>query len=122
MPISRQVEKPLNRITMQSDVIAVFGPLGSGKTTFVKDKFHSYKYLDLKDANVYRLAKDNPEAFFKQNPPKIILDEIQRLPELLNSMKNFEGQIVLISSYKIPLPKSYSIVHLLPFSIAELKI
>jgi len=120
--------KHLNKLLLNSDVIAVFSPAGIGKTTFIKERFSKYRYLNLKDANAYRLAKDYPAVFFDKNPLPMVLDEIQRLPELLDSIlelaKPSEAkQIVLVSSHKIPLPKSLvepkNIIHLMPISIPE---
>lgn len=68
----------------------LFGPRATGKTTLLKKSFPNAIYLDLLDTNLYsnllaypaRLQDYIPENF----EDWIILDEVQKIPELLNEV------------------------------------
>jgi predicted AAA+ superfamily ATPase len=81
------------------------------------------------------LAKNDPEEFFTRFPEPVIIDEIQRVPELLSTVqvridKNKKpGQYIITVSQQIPLKNSVSqslagriaIIQMQPLSISELK-
>lgn len=67
----------------------LFGPRGTGKTTWLKQKFKNGLIIDLLDPAVYRRYKARPERLRQLvdgNPDKrpVIIDEIQKVPELLH--------------------------------------
>lgn len=68
----------------------LFGPRGTGKTTWVKSNFPSAVYLDLLEAEIYNDLMANPQRLEKFIPEDfkdwIIIDEIQRVPEILNEV------------------------------------
>ena len=68
----------------------VFGPIGTGKTTWLKTYFADTLYFDLLDATVYSEFLANPTRLNNYIPQAftnwIIIDEIQRVPELLNEI------------------------------------
>lgn len=66
----------------------LFGPRGTGKTTWLRDKLPNGFFVDLLKPDVYRGLKARPERLRELvlgNPDKadIIVDEVQRAPELL---------------------------------------
>lgn len=68
----------------------LFGPRGVGKTTWVKKAFPQAVYLDLLEAELFNDLLANPqrlESFIPADIDKwIIIDEVQRIPELLNEV------------------------------------
>lgn len=68
----------------------LFGPRGTGKTTYVKSTFPQALYLDLLEAEIFNDLLANPqrlENFIPRNfSDWIIIDEIQRVPDLLNEV------------------------------------
>ena len=68
--------------------IFLFGPRGTGKTSWIKEALHDNLYLDLLDFSVYSSLVANPgklENLIPANYKKwVIIDEVQRVPELLN--------------------------------------
>ncbi len=68
----------------------LFGPRGTGKTTWVKKSFPKALYLDLLEAELYTMLLANPQRLENLIPPKskewIIIDEVQKIPELLNEV------------------------------------
>ena len=76
----------------------MFGPRGTGKTTWVKSAFPDAIYLDLLEAEIFNDLLADPGRIEKFIPLDfkswIIIDEIQRIPELLNEVHR------LIEKYK----------------------
>jgi len=67
----------------------LFGPRGTGKTTWLKQNCKNALTIDLLEPGLYRRYKARPERLreiVEGNPDKktVILDEIQKAPELLD--------------------------------------
>ena len=66
----------------------LFGPRGTGKTTWLKNTFPKAVYLDLLDSELYNHLLADPHRLEQYIPPDfedfVILDEVQRVPELLH--------------------------------------
>jgi len=64
----------------------LFGPRGTGKTTWVKSEFPHALYLDLLEAELFNDLLANPQRLENLIPKDfrdwIIIDEVQRIPEL----------------------------------------
>ena len=78
----------VNKNTKQS--FFLFGPRGTGKTTWLKSNFQNSIYLDLLDSKFYRTFLATPEKLNNFIPIGyqgwIILDEVQKVPNLLNEV------------------------------------
>lgn len=70
--------------------IMLLGPRGTGKTHWVRQQFPQAIYLDLLDANIHLTLQRDPTSLGDFIPPHfkdwIILDEVQKLPDLLNEV------------------------------------
>ncbi|MCP5505437.1 MAG: ATP-binding protein [Chlamydiales bacterium] len=68
----------------------LFGPRGTGKTHWIKTNFPNALYFDLLDYQTYRGLLSDPTSLRDKIPEGfeefIILDEVQRIPELLNEV------------------------------------
>lgn len=68
----------------------LFGPRGTGKTTWLKTSFPQSLYLDLLGFDLYSDLLSRPDRLENLIPPDfkdwIILDEIQKVPDLLNEV------------------------------------
>src|SRR3989338_8951183 len=68
----------------------LFGPRGTGKTTWVKTAFPKAIFIDLLESEVYNDLLANPQRLEKFIPKDfknwIIIDEVQRTPDLLNKI------------------------------------
>ena len=132
--VKRLAETELKRCADHFPVITVLGPRQSGKTTLVKSYFKDYSYINLEDPEFYDLAKSDVNAFFSMINGPVILDEIQRIPELLDKIqvivdeRKENAQFILTGSFQQGLKSAISqslagrtaIINLLPFSIQEL--
>lgn len=80
------VTRLLKPITGQS--FFLFGPRGTGKTTWVKSNYPNSIYLDLLDSSLFTQLLADPSRLNSYIPPGhtdyVVIDEVQRVPELLN--------------------------------------
>ncbi len=132
--IERQVETELHKLLDEYPVVTLLGPRQAGKTTLARGVLDSYDYANLETPVTRRFAMDDPKAFLAQFSGNVILDEIQRVPELLSyiqaivDVEKRNGQFVLTGSHQLALREAITqslagrtaILNLLPFSIAEL--
>jgi predicted AAA+ superfamily ATPase len=86
---------PLN----DNNSIFLFGPRGTGKTSYIKTYLKNALYLDLLDYSIYASLLAAPNRLENLIPPGykewVVIDEVQRIPELLNEVHR------LIESKKI---------------------
>jgi len=68
----------------------LFGPRSTGKTTWVKKTFPKAVYIDLLEAELFNDLLANPQRLENFIPKDfrnwVIIDEVQRIPELLNEI------------------------------------
>jgi predicted AAA+ superfamily ATPase len=83
---TRILEKPLQK----ANSFFLFGPRGTGKTTWLKQNCPHALHFDLLSGDVYTELLARPERFGSLIPKGqedwIILDEVQRVPNLLNEV------------------------------------
>ena len=115
-------------------VITITGPRQSGKTTLARNTFTEKPYANLENPVTRQFAEEDPLAFLGQYPQGAIIDEIQRVPELLsyiqvivderreNSLFVLTGsqQFELMHGISQSLAGRTALLKLLPLSIAEL--
>lgn len=81
---SRLIKPPKNKSFF------LFGPRGTGKTTWVKSNFTKAIYLDLLEAELFNDLLANPQRLENFIPKDfsdwVVIDEVQRIPELLNEV------------------------------------
>ena len=68
----------------------LFGPRGTGKTTWIKQRFPDALYLDLLDHALYLELLARPQRLRDLIPPRyggwVVIDEVQRTPLVLNEV------------------------------------
>ncbi len=69
----------------------LFGPRGTGKSTWLRETFSQAMYLDLLDASLFLELSQDPHALeamagTKSSASWIVLDEIQKIPALLDEV------------------------------------
>lgn len=129
----RHISKALHLAAAQNPVVTLTGPRQSGKTTLVRALFPEYSYFSLEAPDVRSRAIEDPRGFLSGGS-KIILDEIQRAPDLLSYIQGLvdedptPGRFILTGSQNLLSMKSVSqtlagrttLLRLYPLSIAEL--
>lgn len=133
--IERAISENIIKLAGQVPVITVIGPRQSGKTTLVKELFPDYTYVNLENPVARMLAKDDCIGFFETYREPMIIDEVQRVPELLSMIqvkvdedRIRNGRFILTGSHQPNLQQGISqslagrtsVLTLLPLSLAEL--
>lgn len=135
--IERTLRAKLLKLTTVFPCVAVLGPRQSGKTTLVQEAFPDYKYLSLEDPSVREFALLEPKAFLASqgDAPGLIIDEVQRAPDLLSYLQlevdrsEQNGQYILTGSQNFLLSEQISqtlagrvaLLSLLPFTQNEIQ-
>ena len=133
--ILRQIARELTATANEFPVVTIIGPRQAGKTTLARMQFPNHAYANLEAPDIRLLATSDPHAFFSQFPPPVIIDEIQRVPELLSTIQiladssHQRGQYILTGSHQLRLQEAVAqslagrtaLLRLLPLSISELK-
>lgn len=133
--IKRLIESEFIQLLAEYPIVTILGPRQAGKTTLARQVLPEYAYVNLEHPETRDFARDDPKAFLAQYPGNVIFDEIQRLPELLSYLQvavdnqHENGRYVLTGSHQLALREAIAqslagrtaILHLLPFSIAELR-
>lgn len=132
--INRIIQKKLLEFLEYYPVITVTGPRQSGKTTIVKNTFKDLPYVSLETPEIRERAIEEPRIFLENYPKGVILDEIQKAPQLFSYIQdivdnNDDVKFILSGSQNFLLLEQISqslagrtaIFKLLPFSLAELK-
>ena len=117
----------------QYPVVTITGPRQSGKTTLCKMLFNSKAYISLEDIDTRQYAQNDPRGFLNQFPKGAVIDEVQRVPDLLSYIqtivdeKQEAGFFILTGSQQFDLLQNISqslagrtaLVRLLPFTMTE---
>lgn len=80
--IPRHLSSHILKYSKQYPIVAVVGPRQSGKTTLIKALFPQHTYLSLENLDLRHYASNDPRGFLNDHGPFVILDEVQRVPEL----------------------------------------
>ena len=132
--IPRHLTPALRRAARTNPVVTLTGPRQSGKTTLVRSVFPDHLYLSLEAPDVRERALADPRGLLAASD-YLILDEIQRVPELLSYLQGLvdederPGRFIVTGSQNLLLMETVSqtlagrtaILRLFPFSIAELQ-
>ncbi len=145
MGLQRQLFHTLIRRAAPYPVVTLTGPRQSGKTTLCRQAFAHLPYANLEDANTRQFAQTDPRGFLAQYPSGAILDEVQRLPDILSSVQVLvdewrfgqlagaalsdprkfiltgSQQLDLMGSVRQSLAGRTAVLRLLPLSMLELK-
>jgi predicted AAA+ superfamily ATPase len=72
----------------------LFGPRGTGKTTLIKRTLPEATVIDLLESKTYRRYLKNPSILSELSlKPLVVIDEVQKLPEILDEVHRLiEGQ------------------------------
>ncbi len=90
-----EVDKMLQRVLRApGQSFFLFGPRGSGKSTWLRAEFPDAHYVDLLSEATYQSLLADPGLFAAElravDPARwVVLDEVQRLPSLLNEVHRF---------------------------------
>ena len=61
--------------------------------------FPDYQYVSLENENIRSFAQEDPVAFLKRYPEKIIFDEVQRVPQLFSYLQTAVDQSGMMGQF-----------------------
>lgn len=131
--IKRHAEPTVEKLSKMFGAVLVAGPRQVGKTTMLQKITNGINYTSLDDMMVRASAQEQSGTFFKDNPPPVFVDEIQKAPELFPQIKMLidrdckKGQFFMCGSQQFQMMKGVSeslsgrigLVTLLGFSLRE---
>jgi len=130
--LKRAIREELNEYLKYFPVLLISGARQVGKSTLALH-LGIENYITLDDINIYEMAKNDPKGFIENLQKPVIIDEAQRLPQLMITIKEHidkkrvNGEFVLTGSSSLQGFKNISdslagrigIVELYPLSLKE---
>ena len=131
----RTIKKAMDIYLGKYPILVLTGPRQSGKTTFLKNEFANYTYINLENLDNRTYALNDPNGFLAEHGNFVILDEAQRAPELFSYLQTkvdndkIMGQYILSGSQNFHLMRNISqslagrvaLFKLLPFDNLEME-
>ena len=102
--IKRHIASKILKYSKEYPIVALVGPRQSGKTTLSKFLFPKYKYISLENMDNRHRALNDPRGFLNDIGSFVILDEVQRVPDLFSYLQEIvdnnpePGQYILTGS------------------------
>jgi hypothetical protein len=133
--IDRKIEPVLHDLASKYPVVTLTGPRQSGKTTLCRKVFPDMAYANLESPDVREYAAADPRRFLAAYTGGVIIDEIQRAPQLVSYIQGIvderrtPGQFILTGSQQFEVMNTINqslagrtgLLKLLPFSIPEIQ-
>ena len=85
--ISRSLENVIRNAADSFKVVLLTGARQTGKSTLLRNLFPDRKEITFDDQFLEEQARENPDLFLTLNAPPILMDEVQRVPELFRYLK-----------------------------------
>ena len=131
--IDRLIAPAIQALAGQYSVFTITGPRQSGKTTLIRSLFPKLPYFSLENPDVRARVADDPRSLFSRYGHRMVLDEVQRVPELLSYIQGIvdedrEALFVLSGSHNPLMMESVNqslagrtaLFYLQPLSYAEI--
>lgn len=131
--INRLLTAEIKRLAHDFSVVILTGPRQSGKTTLCRMVFTGFLYVNLEDLATLEMVRSAPKEFLLQHRNGLIIDEVQRFPELFSYIQvvvdeHPEYRYILTGSSNFTLMERITqtlagraaVLSLLPLSLAEL--
>lgn len=131
--IPREMSEELMRSAGEYPVATLMGPRQSGKTTLVRHCFPGHAYHSMEDPDVRARVQADPRSFLSSINDGVILDEVQRCPDLLSYVQGLvdtdrtPGRFILTGSHQPQIHQAISqslagrtaVLELYPFTLSE---
>ena len=88
--IKRHLERLIAEALEEFPVVLLIGARQVGKTTLAKAISSGRwkgEYYSLDDRSILDAALSDPDGFIRGNPPPMVIDEVQRAPDLMRAVK-----------------------------------
>jgi len=135
MKFKRLLADKIQELATKYPVVTLTGPRQSGKTTLCRACFPEKAYVNLEAPDTREFAMSDPRGFLNRFPEGAIIDEIQRVPQLVSYIQVVvdeipsNGRYVLTGSEQFQVGATISqslagrtaVLRLLPLSLEELQ-
>lgn len=131
--VFRKISGAILKAVDYFSVVVVTGPRQSGKSTLCSHLFSDYQQYNLEDIALRRSVKNDPKAFLDSCGKKVVIDEVQHIPDLLSYIQlivdaDSERRFILTGSSNFALLEKITqslagraaLFTLLPFALDEL--
>lgn len=132
--IKRHAESTVQKLSEMFGAVLVAGSRQVGKTTMLREITANMNYITMDDMMIRAAAQEESSTLFKDFPPPVFVDEIQKAPALFEQIKLLldrsrkKGQFFLCGSQQFRMMKGVSeslsgrvgLLTLLGFSLREL--
>lgn len=131
----RIAEETVKRFLKVFPVVGITGPRQSGKSTLLRHLLQDYSYVTFDDIRKIQMFEDDPIGFINRYNKRVILDEVQLVPQIFSTIKLMVdqdrldyGNFVLTGSSQFSFLQSASeslagrigLLSLLPFQYQEM--
>ncbi|MDE6418183.1 MAG: ATP-binding protein [Duncaniella sp.] len=130
--IQRTIGSAVTEAARYFPVTTVTGPRQSGKSTLLRHLYPDIPYVSMEDPDVRLSAREDPRGFLSGFEGGVIIDEIQRIPELLSYIQGMvdahpgrrfyltgSSQFALLKEVSQSLAGRSAVFELLPLSLGE---
>lgn len=133
--ITREISPELTNCAAEFPAVTILGPRQSGKTTLARAVFSKLPYLSFEAPDIRSQAEEDPRGLLENARDGAILDEIQRVPELLSYLQGMidedrtPGRFILTGSHQPRVHEAIAqslagrtaVLELLPFTFGEVR-
>lgn len=131
--IPRSLGASITEASRYFPVITLTGPRQSGKSSLLRNLFSTLPYISVEDPDIRLRAVSDPRSFLMSLRKGVIIDEIQRVPDLLSYIQTIvdewpdskfyisgSSQFSLMKNITQSLAGRTAVFELLPLSMEEL--
>ena len=131
--IKRALSEALREVLGKYPVLTITGPRQGGKTTLLRSMFPDWPYFSLETPDVREQIQQNPRELFARFGHRLVIDEVQRVPELLSYIQTIvdddreacfilsgSQHLLMLENITQSLAGRTALFYLLPFSLTEL--
>lgn len=116
--ITRAITPRLLKLFQHFSCIAILGARQVGKSTLLAHTFPSLTTVVFDPVQDIQNARQDPDLFLRNNPPPLILDEVQYAPELIPALKRHIDANKLAGQYLLTGSQQWGVLKQIAESLA----